>query len=131
MQKISRLDARCSSTSDLSYFFLQAINWKLLGGMNPTAEHYLVLHRFGDFTHANDADAVKVVVDEFHKSLNSKMNAKNIRGYIDSFAHRTDLAQKMSGLTVPILIITGELPSFLMALVFQYFNFDPGGVLFG
>ena len=32
--------------------------------MNPTAENYLILHRFGDFSHANNADQVKAVVDE-------------------------------------------------------------------
>lgn len=76
--------------------------------MNPTAENYLILHRFGDFSHANNADQVKAVVDEFHTKLNSSMNSANISGYIDAFVHRTNIAEKMSALTVPILIITGK-----------------------
>lgn len=97
--------------------FIQAINFKLLGGMNPSAENYLVMHRFGDFSHANDEAAVKVVVEEFHQSLNSKMSSINIRGYIDSFAHRSELgSSKMSSLSVPILIITGT-GNFLMPMI--------------
>lgn len=83
------------------------INFKLLGGMNPSAENYLIMHRFGDFTHAENMDQVKAVVDAFHEQLNKTMNAKNIRGYIDAFVHRTSIAEKMGALSVPVLLITG------------------------
>lgn len=76
--------------------------------MNPSAENYLIMHRFGDFTHATDAEQIKKVVDEFHKQLHSSMNAANISGYIDSFMHRTNISEKMSSLTVPVLIMTGQ-----------------------
>lgn len=77
--------------------------------MNPTAENYLIMHRFGDFTHANNAEQVKAVVDQFHEQLNKSMNSKNIRGYIDSFNHRTNIAERMNTLKTPILLITGML----------------------
>lgn len=75
--------------------------------MNPSAENYLIMHRFGDFSHANDAQQVKAVADEFHRQLNSSMNSANISGYINSFVHRTNISENMSSLTVPMLIITG------------------------
>jgi len=80
-----------------------------MGGMNPTAENYLIMHRFGDFTHANNAEQVKAVVEEFHQQLNNKMNSANISGYINSFVHRTNIAEKMAALSVPLLLITGEI----------------------
>ncbi|XP_067951126.1 uncharacterized protein ZK1073.1-like [Watersipora subatra] len=83
------------------------INWKLLGGMHPSAENYLVMHRFGDFSHAKDAEQVKGVIDDFHTQLNSTMNSVNIRNFINCFVNRSNIAEKMGSLTLPILIITG------------------------
>lgn len=84
------------------------INWKLLGGMNPSAENYLTIHRFGDFTAAADAHQVKGIVEQFHRQLHTTMNPMNLRGYIDTFVHRTNIAEKMGALTTPVLIITGK-----------------------
>jgi len=75
--------------------------------MNPTAENYLIMHRFGDFSHAENAEQVKQVVDGFHVELNERMNAKNLRGYIEAFMNRTNIADKIGGLTIPVLMVTG------------------------
>ena len=48
VESLTNMSLMTHRDSLLTHYYLQVINWKLATvGMNPTAESYLILHRFG------------------------------------------------------------------------------------
>jgi len=85
-------------------------------GMNPTAEQYLVFHKFGrsleeQLEHAENKENV---VLEFQQKLRSTINPRNLRRYVESFLNRTDLSDILATrLKTDVMMVTGTLASHL------------------
>ncbi|KAF5404716.1 Family S33 non-peptidase ue (S33 family) [Paragonimus heterotremus] len=88
------------------------IGWKLNNvGMNPAAESYLLVHRFGSFSESCNEVELTHILTNYRKSLRDLINPRNLNKYIMSFMARTKIIEKVDQLKCPILLITGALAS--------------------
>ncbi|TGZ59618.1 hypothetical protein CRM22_008966 [Opisthorchis felineus] len=88
------------------------IGWKLNSiGMNPAAESYMLLHRFGSIGDATDEMEMRHALDRFRHSLREAINPRNLNKFIMSFMARTKIIEKVDLLRCPVLLITGSLGS--------------------
>lgn len=88
------------------------IGWKLNSmGMNPGAESYLLLHRFGTSKDVTDEIELKHVVENFRNSLRDSINPKNLNKFIMAFMNRTKIIDRKERILCPILFLTGALAS--------------------
>lgn len=105
--------------------FMESLKDKVMGwklnhiGMNPTAEGYLVLHRFGsdlfdhhEFEKAENKEELNQVLSTFQESLRSKINPHNLNRFVQSFMKRTNIIEHVQKLTCPVLMVTGDKASF-------------------
>jgi len=99
----------CTSTTAgvMEHFKDKIISWKLSNvGMHPTAEQYLIFHKFGH--QLDTAENKERLIKEYQDRLQSKINAKNLRKYVEAFLKRSDLSTKLeSKLSVETLLVTG------------------------
>lgn len=89
----------------------KVMSWKLeTMGMNPSAENYLVLHRFGStqFSKANDKEELKSIVESYQEALHNKINSKNLKCFVNAFLKRTNIADTIRNLKCPVLLVTGQ-----------------------
>ncbi|GAB1604018.1 uncharacterized protein ZK1073.1-like [Argonauta hians] len=115
----SRVHALClihctgSTAGFMEAFKDKAMNWKLQHiGMNPTAESYLVLHRFGSFEKAENKEQLEFAIKTFTESLRSKINAKNLKKFVEAYMNRTSIADTIGKVSCPCLLVTGSKASF-------------------
>nr|CAH0098137.1 unnamed protein product [Daphnia galeata] len=105
----------CTSTvaGVMEYFRDKLINWKLSNvGMNPTAEQYLVFHKFG--RQLERSENKEKVITEYQHKLRSTINPKNLRRYVETFLNRTDLSEVLeSQLKTDVMLVAGSLASHL------------------
>jgi len=103
----------------------QIINWKLESvGHNPTAEQYLVFHKFG-YQVEKAKDKTKAM-NEYKERLHNQLNPRNLKMYVEAFMNRTDISHKLaSELSCDILIITGSKSSFLHSVETMYTHCNP------
>ena len=91
----------------------KVIGWKLEQiGMNPTAEAYLVLHRFGSFEKAQSKSELNKVIATFQDSLRHHINPHNLHRFVQSFLKRTNITENMGKLKCQVLMVTGSKASF-------------------
>ncbi|XP_076105068.1 uncharacterized protein ZK1073.1-like isoform X1 [Mytilus galloprovincialis] len=91
----------------------KVIGWKLEQiGMNPTAETYLVLHRFGSFEKAKNKEDLNKVIATFQNSLRHHINPHNLHRFVQSFMKRTNILDSIGKLKCQVLMITGTKASF-------------------
>jgi len=76
-------------------------------GMNPTAEHYLETHRFGEDHHPENEEVTRAV-ELFKQDLKTKINPRNLRLFVETFLVRTPLVDKASDMKINILLATGK-----------------------
>ncbi|KAK8753562.1 hypothetical protein OTU49_000252 [Cherax quadricarinatus] len=99
----------CTSTTAgvMEHFKDKIISWKLNNvGMHPTAEQYLIFHKFGH--QLDSAENKEHLIKEYQDRLQSKINPKNLRKYVEAFLKRSDLSGKLeSKLSVETLLVTG------------------------
>ncbi|XP_048249345.1 uncharacterized protein ZK1073.1-like isoform X3 [Haliotis rufescens] len=99
--------------------FMEAVKdkvrtWKLDQiGMNPSAEAYLVFHRFGSeynikFEKAENKEQLEKVIESFQQSLRSKINAKNLKRFVQAFMKRSNIADNIGKIKCSILMVTGS-----------------------
>ncbi|XP_064097939.1 uncharacterized protein ZK1073.1-like [Macrobrachium nipponense] len=100
----------CTATTAgvMEHFKDKIISWKLSNvGMNPTAEQYLIFHKFGH--QLDTAENKERLIKEYQDRLQSKINPKNLRKYVEAFLKRSDLSSKLeSKLVVETLLVTGS-----------------------
>ncbi|KAK2169828.1 hypothetical protein NP493_1173g00006 [Ridgeia piscesae] len=88
------------------------ISWKFNTiGMNPSAEAYLVLHRFGSvfqLNKAKDKDQVKAAIENYQSVLRTSTNTKNLKKFVESFLKRSNLSDRVKKLTCPVLLVAGQ-----------------------
>ncbi|CAH1785080.1 unnamed protein product, partial [Owenia fusiformis] len=93
--------------------FLSSIKDKVIqlrlehSGMNPSAETYLVLHRFGSIEGTSNKEDLQSIIDKFQASLKG-LNVKNLRKFVDAFMKRTNIMDSLEKLQNNILIVTGS-----------------------
>ncbi|XP_052773534.1 uncharacterized protein ZK1073.1-like isoform X2 [Mya arenaria] len=98
--------------------FMESLKDKILGwklehiGMNPTAESYLVLHRFGSFENANDKEELNGVLQSYQEALRSKINPHNLNNFVQSFMKRSNITDSIQKIKCPVLMVTGDQASF-------------------
>lgn len=103
----------CTSTTAgvMEHFKDKIISWKLNNvGMHPTAEQYLIFHKFGHMLsqQLDSAENKERLIKEYQDRLQSKINPKNLRRYVEAFLKRSDLSGKLeSKLSVETLLVTG------------------------
>ncbi|KAK2163788.1 hypothetical protein LSH36_74g07065 [Paralvinella palmiformis] len=91
------------------------INWRLDHiGMNPSAEAYLVIHRFGLANKNTDQDMLKSAIENYQEVLRQRTNPKNLKKFVDAFLKRTSLADPIKKLKCPVLMVTGSKSMFNM-----------------
>lgn len=117
----------CTSTvaGIMEYFNDKIINWKLQTvGMNPTAEQYLVFHKFGaQIEKAEDKDKV---INLYIKKLKSRINPRNLRLFVDSFLNRSDLSGVLRDkMKVDTLLVTGAKASHVHTVHTMHTHMDP------
>lgn len=99
----------CTSTTAgvMEHFKDKIISWKLSNvGMHPTAEQYLIFHKFGH--QLDTAENKERLIKEYQDRLQSKINPKNLRRYVEAYLKRSDLSSKLeSKLVVETLLVTG------------------------
>lgn len=91
----------------------KVMNWKLNHiGMNPTAEAYLMLHRFGSFEKAQNKEQLELATQCFLDNLRSKINPKNLKKFVEAFMNRNSLTDNIGKVACPCLMVTGSKASF-------------------
>lgn len=93
----------------------KVMRWKLdTIGMNPSAESYLLLHRFGatKFSKASDNEELKAIVESYQETLRNKANPRNLKKFVEAFLKRTNIADNIKKLNCPVLLVTGQLSIF-------------------
>lgn len=98
--------------------FMESIKDKLINrrlsndGMNPSAENYLLLHRFGAATskssQTDDGDLLKNAIESYQSNLRTQINPKNLKNFVEAFLKRTNIHDNIKKVTCPILFITGS-----------------------
>lgn len=84
-------------------------NWKLDQiGMNPKAEAYLVLHRYGTFSNAEDKEQVRSAIENYQSNLRTHANAKNLKRFVEAFLKRTNYQDGLKKIKCPVLLVTGQ-----------------------
>lgn len=103
------INCTASATSVKENFKAKFINWK---GKSPSqsAMDYLVFHKFGHQMVNDTSSDKEAVIQEFVKRLQSTLNSKNLRLYVNAFFNRKDLPLK--DYKQDILLITGVLGSY-------------------
>lgn len=89
----------------------KVMRWKLdTIGMNPSAENYLLLHRFGGtkFSRASDKEELKAIVESYQDTLRTKANPRNLKKFVEAFLKRTNIADNIKKLDCPVLLVTGQ-----------------------
>ncbi|XP_043229801.1 uncharacterized protein ZK1073.1-like isoform X1 [Amphibalanus amphitrite] len=105
----------CTSTRAgiMEYFSDKLMNWKLSSiGHHPSAEQYLVFHRFGNSLEEQldgdmDASTREKLIKDFQDRLKSKINPRNLQRYVQCFLDRTDISMQVADLKMETLLVTG------------------------
>ncbi|XP_076316869.1 uncharacterized protein ZK1073.1-like isoform X2 [Tachypleus tridentatus] len=117
----------CTSTvaGVMEYFNDKIMNWKLQTvGMHPTAEQYLVFHKFG--TEIEKAENKDKVIKDYIKKLQSRINPRNLRLYVEAFLSRTDISAILKDkMKVDSLLVTGSKASHLHTVHTMHAAMDP------
>lgn len=99
----------------MEHFKDKFISWKLTSGVPSSAEQYLIIHKFGN--QLETADNKERLIKEYQDRLQSKINPRNLRKYVEAFLKRSDFSSKLeSKLDVETLLVTGSKASHVNAV---------------
>ncbi|CAM1326105.1 Uncharacterised protein g9158 [Pycnogonum litorale] len=119
----------CTSTTAgiMEYFNDKILSWKLDNiGMNPSADQYLVFHKYGrEMEKAKATENKEKLIQDYITALHEKINAKNLRLFVEAFLNRTDLSALLKDqLTIDCLLVTGAKASHLHTVdtMFSHMN---------
>ncbi|XP_076372402.1 uncharacterized protein ZK1073.1-like [Tachypleus tridentatus] len=121
----------CTSTvaGIMEYFNDKIMNWKLQTvGMHPTAEQYLLFHKFGTLIEQEieKAENKDKVIKSYIKKLQSRINPRNLRLYVEAFLARTDISVILKDkMKVDTLLVTGSKASHLHTVHTMHASMDP------
>jgi len=95
-----------STAGVMEHFKDKFISWKLSSGVPSSAEQYLIIHKFGH--QLDSVENKEKLIKDYQERLQSKINPRNLRKYIEAFLKRSDFSNKLeSKLNVETLLVTG------------------------
>lgn len=104
-----------STAGVMEHFKDKFISWKLTSGVPSSAEQYLIIHKFGN--QLETAENKERLIKEYQQRLQSKINPRNLRKYVEAFLKRSDFSSKLeSKLVVETLLVTGAKASHVNAV---------------
>uniref|UniRef100_T1JG56 AB hydrolase-1 domain-containing protein n=1 Tax=Strigamia maritima TaxID=126957 RepID=T1JG56_STRMM len=100
--------ATATTAGVMEHFKDKIVSWKLGNiGMNPTAEQYLVFHKFGG--QLESAENKEKLIQEYTNKLKTNINPRNLRRYVHAFQNRSDISGLLEKkLKVETLLVTGS-----------------------
>ncbi|KAF5402302.1 hypothetical protein PHET_04459 [Paragonimus heterotremus] len=102
------INGRCTPSGPLQLLREKMRNWKS-NKLEPATEKYLLEHRYSAITETCLPEPLKSEFLIYKNNLNEKVNMKNLNLLTYSYAHRTSLADMITGLKCPVLLIAGTL----------------------
>lgn len=114
-----------SGVGVMEYFKDKFMNWKLSNvGMNPSAEQYLVLHKFG--AQLETVENKETLIQDYTEKLKNKINAKNLRRYVEAYMNRKDITSAIETnlKSMDVLLISGGRAAHLQAVQTLYGRMD-------
>ncbi|XP_023210052.1 uncharacterized protein ZK1073.1-like isoform X1 [Centruroides sculpturatus] len=109
----------------MEYFKDKIMNWKLTNvGMNPSAEQYLVLHKFG--AQLESVENKEALIQDYTEKLKNKINPRNLRRYVESYMNRKDITSfiETNLKNMDVLLISGGRAAHLQAVENLYGRMD-------
>ncbi|XP_033102840.1 uncharacterized protein ZK1073.1-like isoform X2 [Anneissia japonica] len=103
VQALVLLECTATSASFTEWGHEKVAAWNMDKGMNPKVENYILWHHLGN--HSKDK---LDVVQEYHENLYKRINSRNLHLFIDSFINRNNIIDKLDGLKLPMLLVTGS-----------------------
>ncbi|XP_076368564.1 uncharacterized protein ZK1073.1-like [Tachypleus tridentatus] len=101
----------------MEYFKDKILNWKLQSvGMNPSAEQYLVLHKFG--TQLEMVDNKEKLIQDYVENLKKKINARNLKRYVEAYMNRKDISIAIENnlKSMDVMLVTGTKSAHVQAV---------------
>ncbi|KAF7261750.1 hypothetical protein EG68_00621 [Paragonimus skrjabini miyazakii] len=102
------INGRCTPSGPLQLLREKMRNWKS-NKLEPATEKYLLEHRYSAITETCLPEPLKSEFLIYKNNLNERVNMKNLNLLTYSYAHRTSLADMITGLKCPVLLIAGTL----------------------
>ncbi|XP_055353608.1 uncharacterized protein ZK1073.1-like isoform X2 [Paramacrobiotus metropolitanus] len=94
--------------------------------INPTAEEYLVMYKFGSEVENSEASDRQRLIQQYIQEIRNQMNHKNMFAYMDAFHKRADFSSQLrSNLKCDCLIICGSKGSFLHTVQTMHTHMNP------
>lgn len=109
----------------MEYFKDKIMNWKLQNvGMNPSAEQYLVLHKFG--AQLEMVDNKERLISDYTEKLKKQINPRNLKRYVESYMNRKDISGLIEAnlKTMDVLLVTGSKAAHAQAVQNMYARMD-------
>jgi protein NDRG1 len=102
------INPTATTASVMEYFKDKIIGWKLQSiGMNPTAEQYLVFHKFGP--QLESADNKEKLIQDYTEKLKTDINPRNLKRYVEAYMNRTDISHLLEkNLNLETMLVTGS-----------------------
>jgi len=93
----------------MEHFKDKFINWKTTG-VASSAEQYLIMHKFGNQIkeQLDTAENQERLIKEYKDRLQSGINPKNLRKYVEAYLKRSDFTPKLEKLSVETLMVAGS-----------------------
>ncbi|KAL3222343.1 hypothetical protein MRX96_028442 [Rhipicephalus microplus] len=109
----------------MEYFKDKIMNWKLQNvGMNPSAEQYLVLHKFG--AQLEMVDNKERLISDYTEKLKKQINPRNLKRYVESYMNRKDISGLIEAnlKSMDVLLVTGSKAAHAQAVQNMYARMD-------
>ncbi|XP_075737890.1 uncharacterized protein LOC142777415 isoform X8 [Rhipicephalus microplus] len=110
----------------MEYFKDKIMNWKLQNvGMNPSAEQYLVLHKFGA-EQLEMVDNKERLISDYTEKLKKQINPRNLKRYVESYMNRKDISGLIEAnlKSMDVLLVTGSKAAHAQAVQNMYARMD-------
>ncbi|XP_013785294.1 uncharacterized protein ZK1073.1-like [Limulus polyphemus] len=92
----------------MEYFKDKILNWQLQTiGMNPSAEQFLVLHKFGP--QLEMVDNKEKLIQEYTETLKKTINPRNLKRYVEAYMNRKDITASIESSlsSIDVMMVTG------------------------
>lgn len=114
-----------TSVGMMEYFKDKIMSWKLQSvGMNPSAEQYLVLHKFG--AQLEMVENKEKLIQDYTEKLKKRINPRNLRRYVEAYMNRKDLTTALETTLrgLDFLLVVGGKSGHLQSVQTMYGKMD-------
>ncbi|XP_023225591.1 uncharacterized protein ZK1073.1-like [Centruroides sculpturatus] len=109
----------------MEYVKDKIMNWKLQNqGMHPSAEQYLVLHKFG--AQLELVDNKEKLIQDYTEKLKKRINPRNLRRYVEAYMNRKDIMGLIEAhlREMDVLLVSGSKAAHAQSVQFMYGRMD-------